>query len=137
MINQSIKNLNRAADFDLKIQKFRENLLDIQSYVENLIFALNLYIQEIDNNVIESNELITDANVQLSEAKKYQGKASVLKIAGIFYSISAAILGILFFVVAFQVMINSNKHNARRLMMASIIYLPLLFLIIIIERIFS
>ena len=53
LINQSIKNLNRTADFDLKIQKFRENLLDIQTYVEDLIFALNSYIQEIDNN--ESN----------------------------------------------------------------------------------
>ena len=53
LINQSIKNLNRTADFDLKIQKFRENLLEIQTYVEDLIFALNSYIQEIDNN--ESN----------------------------------------------------------------------------------
>ena len=53
LINQSIKNLNRTADFDLKIQKFRENLLDIQTYVEDLIFALNSYIQDIDNN--ESN----------------------------------------------------------------------------------
>ena len=58
----------------------------------------------------------------------------ILKIAGIFYAISAAILGILFFVVAFQVMLNSNKHNARRLMMASIIYLPILLIIILIER---
>ncbi|MDC3019612.1 DNA recombination protein RecN [Prochlorococcus sp. AH-736-E15] len=53
LIDQSIKNLNRTADFDLKIQKFRENLLDIQTYVEDLIFALNSYIQDIDNN--ESN----------------------------------------------------------------------------------
>ena len=53
LINQSIKNFNRTADFDLKIQKFRENLLDIQTYVEDLIFALNSYIQDIDNN--ESN----------------------------------------------------------------------------------
>ena len=53
LINQSIKNLNRTADFDLKIQKFRENLLDIQTYVEDLIFALKTYIQDIDNN--ESN----------------------------------------------------------------------------------
>jgi DNA repair protein RecN (Recombination protein N) len=53
LINQSIKNFNRAADFDLTIQNFRENLLDIQTYVEDLIFALNSYIQDIDNN--ESN----------------------------------------------------------------------------------
>ena len=53
LINQSIKNLNKTADFDLKIQKFRENLLHIQTYVEDLIFALSAYIQDIDNN--ESN----------------------------------------------------------------------------------
>ena len=53
LINQSIKNLNKTVDFDLKIQKFRENLLDIQTYVQDLIFALNSYIQDMDNN--ESN----------------------------------------------------------------------------------
>ncbi len=53
LINQSIKNFNRTADFDLKIQKFRENLIVIQTYVEDLIFSLNSYIEEIDNN--ESN----------------------------------------------------------------------------------
>ncbi|MBO8234712.1 DNA recombination protein RecN [Prochlorococcus marinus XMU1419] len=50
LINQSIKNLNRTADFDLKIQEFRENLLDIQTNVEDLIFALNSYIQDLDHN---------------------------------------------------------------------------------------
>ena len=53
LINKSIKNFNRTADFDLKIQKFRENLIVIQTYVEDLIFSLNSYIQDIDNN--ESN----------------------------------------------------------------------------------
>ena len=49
LINQSIKNLNRTADFDLKIQKFREKLLNIQTDVEDLIFDLNSYLQEIEN----------------------------------------------------------------------------------------
>ena len=53
LINQSIKNLNRTADFDLKIQKFREKLLQIQGDVEDLIFALNSYIQDLENH--ESN----------------------------------------------------------------------------------
>jgi len=57
LINQSIKNLNRTAEFDLKIQKFRKNLLDIQTYVEDLIFALNLYIQEIDNDNSNLSEI--------------------------------------------------------------------------------
>ncbi len=53
LINQSIKFLNRTADFDLKIQKFREKLLNIQAGVEDLIFSLNSYLQEIENH--ESN----------------------------------------------------------------------------------
>jgi len=53
LINQAIKNLNRTADYDLKIQNFREKLLNIQIYVEELIVELNSYIQDIDNH--ESN----------------------------------------------------------------------------------
>ena len=49
LINQSIKILNRTADFDLKIQKFRENFLNIHADVENLIFALNSYLQDMQN----------------------------------------------------------------------------------------
>ena len=33
LISKSIKNLNRTADFDSKIQKFREKLFHIQNYV--------------------------------------------------------------------------------------------------------
>ncbi|MBO8221886.1 AAA family ATPase [Prochlorococcus marinus] len=57
LINQSIKNFNKTADFDLKIQKFRENLLDIQTYVEELIFALNSYIQDIDKDDSNLSEI--------------------------------------------------------------------------------
>ncbi|MCR8539284.1 MAG: AAA family ATPase [Prochlorococcus marinus CUG1439] len=53
LINQSIKVLNKTADFDIKIQKFREKLLNIQADVEDLIFALNSYLQDIEN--YESN----------------------------------------------------------------------------------
>jgi len=50
LINKSIKNINRTADFDLKIQKFRENLLHIQADVEDLIYVLNSYLQDIEND---------------------------------------------------------------------------------------
>jgi len=53
LINQSIKILNKTAVFDLKIQKFREKLLNIHADVEDLIFDLNSYLQEIENH--ESN----------------------------------------------------------------------------------
>ena len=49
LIHQSIKILNRTADFDSNIQKFREKLLNIQADVEDLIFALNSYLQDIEN----------------------------------------------------------------------------------------
>ena len=49
-INQSIKILNKTADFDLKIQNFREKLLNIHADIEDLIFYLNSYLQEIDNH---------------------------------------------------------------------------------------
>jgi len=53
LINQSIKILNKTADFDIKIQKFRDKLLNIHADVEDLIFSLNSYLQEIEN--YESN----------------------------------------------------------------------------------
>ena len=53
LINQSIKNFNRTADFDLKINNFREHLFQIQADVENLILALSSYLQDIENH--ESN----------------------------------------------------------------------------------
>jgi len=52
-LNESIKNLNRTVDFDLKIQQFREKLLNIHAGVEELIFDLNSHLQEIEN--CESN----------------------------------------------------------------------------------
>ena len=59
----------------------------------------------------------------------------ILKVGGILYAVGAALLGVAFFMVALKVIIESNKKNARRLMLASIIYLPLLLIIILIERI--
>ena len=59
----------------------------------------------------------------------------ILKVGGIVYAVGAALLGVAFFMVALKVIMESNKKNARRLMLASIIYLPLLFIIILIERI--
>ena len=59
----------------------------------------------------------------------------ILKVGGIVYAVGAALLGVAFFMVALKVIIESNKKNARRLMLASIIYLPLLLIVILIERI--
>ena len=59
----------------------------------------------------------------------------ILKVGGILYAVGAALLGVAFFMVALKVIMESNKKNARRLMLASIFYLPLLLIIILIERI--
>ena len=53
MYKRQLKILNRTADFDLKIQNFREKLLNIHADVEDLIFDLRSYLQEIEN--YESN----------------------------------------------------------------------------------
>ncbi len=53
LINQSIKILNKSSNFDLKIKQFRETLLSIHSDIEELIFALNSYLHDIEN--YESN----------------------------------------------------------------------------------
>ena len=53
LINQSIKILNKTADFDLKIQQFRDKLMHIYADVEDLILSLNSYLQDIEN--YESN----------------------------------------------------------------------------------
>ena len=59
----------------------------------------------------------------------------ILKVAGIVYAVGAALLGVAFLIVSLKVIMESNKKNARRLMLASIIYLPILLIIILIERI--
>jgi len=57
LINQSIKILSKTADFDLKIQKFREKLLNIYADIEDLIFALNSYLQDIENYDTDLTEI--------------------------------------------------------------------------------
>ena len=49
LIAQSIKHLNKIAEYDGKIEVFREQLLNIQNDLENLIFDLNNYIQHLES----------------------------------------------------------------------------------------
>ena len=57
-----------------------------------------------------------------------------LKIAGIIYAVGAAVLGIGFLAVGVNVIYKQNNANARMLLFASIIYLPLLLLLIIFDQ---
>ena len=61
----------------------------------------------------------------------------IIKVGGLFYAVGAAVLGVVFLVYALQIIFNSTKKNARKLMLVSIIYLPLLLIVILIERILN
>ncbi len=57
LIDQSIKYINKTAEFDLKINEFREKFCIIQSYVENLIFELNSYAHEEESSDISLEDI--------------------------------------------------------------------------------
>ncbi len=57
LIAQSIKQLSKVIQFDSKIKDLNENLINIQSDVENLIFALTEYSEELENEDISLEEI--------------------------------------------------------------------------------
>ena len=57
LIAQSIKQLSKVIQFDSKIKFFNENLINIQNDVENLIFALTEYSEELENDDISLVEI--------------------------------------------------------------------------------
>ncbi len=59
-----------------------------------------------------------------------------LKLVGIFYIVGAVIIGMFFLSVALKVFYNINDKNARQLLYASFIYLPILLLLIILDKSF-
>jgi len=59
---------------------------------------------------------------------------SLIAHMGIVYSVSAFILGICFYYFAYQTSLSQSKLAAKRLLHASVIYLPLLYLFMILDR---
>ncbi len=57
LISESIKQLRKAEEYDSKIKHLNEDLLNIQNDVENLIFALTEYLEQIDNDDISLEEI--------------------------------------------------------------------------------
>ncbi len=57
LIAQSIKQLSKVIPFDSKIKDFYENLINIQNDVENLIFALTEYSENVENEDISLDEI--------------------------------------------------------------------------------
>jgi len=57
LISQSIKYLSKVVQFDTKIQDLNENLISIQNDVENLIFALSEYSEQLENDDTSLEEI--------------------------------------------------------------------------------
>jgi protoheme IX farnesyltransferase len=60
---------------------------------------------------------------------------TVITHTGTLYLVSAIILGICFYPFAYQASVSASKLAAKRLLHASVIYLPLLYLFMILDRI--
>ena len=57
LIAQSIKQLRKAVEYDSKIKLINENLINIQNDVENVIFALTEYLEQVENEDISLEEI--------------------------------------------------------------------------------
>ncbi len=57
LISESIKQLSKVANFDSKINNFKENLIAIQNDVETLIYALKDYLEQSDIDEISLEEI--------------------------------------------------------------------------------
>ena len=57
LIAESIKQLSKVIQFDSKIKELSENLINIQNDVENLIYALTEYSEELENEDINLEEI--------------------------------------------------------------------------------
>ena len=56
-LDESVKNINKISQFDIKIQEFREKLFNIQNDVDNLVLELNSYIQQAERSDITLEEI--------------------------------------------------------------------------------
>ena len=59
---------------------------------------------------------------------------TVLGLSGQIYFVGAIILGGLFLYSSFKAAFSQSRQAARRLLLASVIYLPLLFILMVIDR---
>ncbi len=59
---------------------------------------------------------------------------TVLGISGKIYLFGAVVLGLLFLFSSVRAALSKSKQQARRLLLASVIYLPLLFILMVLDR---
>jgi protoheme IX farnesyltransferase len=59
---------------------------------------------------------------------------TVLGMAGSIYLVGALILGLLFLFSSLRAAFSQSRQQARRLLLASVLYLPLLFILMVLDR---
>jgi protoheme IX farnesyltransferase len=60
----------------------------------------------------------------------------IIKMAGVYFAVASALLGIMFILVSIKMITDGTVKSAKQLMFASILYLPLILIILILEKIF-
>lgn len=59
---------------------------------------------------------------------------AILNISGKVYLVGAIVLGLLFLYSSIRTALSQSRQEARRLLLASVVYLPLLFLLMVLDR---
>jgi protoheme IX farnesyltransferase len=59
---------------------------------------------------------------------------TVLGLSGRLYLVAAIILGLLFLYSSLRAAFSKSRQQARRLLLASVLYLPLLFILMVFDR---
>ena len=60
----------------------------------------------------------------------------IIKMAGVYFAVASAVLGMMFILVSIKMITDGTIRSAKQLMFASILYLPLILIILILEKIF-
>ena len=60
----------------------------------------------------------------------------IIKMAGVYFAVASALLGIMFILVSIKMITDGTVKSAKQLMFTSILYLPLILIILILEKIF-
>jgi len=60
----------------------------------------------------------------------------IIKMAGVYFAVASAILGMMFILVSIKMIADGTIKSAKHLMFASILYLPLILIVLILEKIF-
>ncbi|OUW60183.1 MAG: protoheme IX farnesyltransferase [bacterium TMED198] len=60
----------------------------------------------------------------------------IIKMAGVYFAVASAVLGMMFILVSIKMITDGTVRSAKQLMFASILYLPSILIILILEKIF-